>query len=131
MTIYFPYSGLCALSVPRQSPLFATPPLHRKHLHHLIAEVVDALDGNAAGLGFVEGAPCPKVSIVSITAETLVFQETGGAERIRNLGTAFQRFKYLTDQTAYLAEQIPGVRRSSPEFLSAFQRRYSFRPHGA
>ena len=29
--------------------------LHLKHLHYLIAEVVDDLYGDAAGLGFVEG----------------------------------------------------------------------------
>jgi putative IMPACT (imprinted ancient) family translation regulator len=27
-----------------------------EHLHHLIAQVVDYFDGDAAGLGFLEGA---------------------------------------------------------------------------
>jgi hypothetical protein len=30
--------------------------LHRKHLHHLVAEMVDDLDGDAAGFGFGERA---------------------------------------------------------------------------
>ena len=32
------------------------PPLYPKHLHHFIAQMVDHLHRNAAGVGFIEGA---------------------------------------------------------------------------
>lgn len=34
---------------------------HAKYFHHFVAEVVDDFDGDAAGLGFVEGAGCVAV----------------------------------------------------------------------
>ena len=53
--------------------------LHIKDLHHLIAQVVDDLDGNASGFGFVERSG--SVAVEAFPCGFVNFGFQGGLER--------------------------------------------------
>lgn len=53
---------------------------HPEHLHHLIAEVVDHLDGYPPGFGFVEGAG--DVAVEGCPGLLVDFGLEGGFERL-------------------------------------------------